>query len=85
VGSILQAQGIEPGNTFFFEGDEQVTIDGELSIHGTGSEDSFNGGWYDVPGRWDGRFSLPLSGCLDYKKPLGRTGGYRFSWRMLLV
>ena len=78
VGSILQAQGIEPGNTFFFEGDEQVTIDGELSIHGTGSEDSFNGGWYDVPGRWDGRFSLPWSGCLDYKKPLGRTGGYRF-------
>ncbi|MCK7476726.1 MAG: hypothetical protein M0C28_03600 [Candidatus Moduliflexus flocculans] len=22
--------------------------------------------------------SLPLSGCLDYKKPLARTGGYRF-------
>jgi hypothetical protein len=24
------------------------------------------------------RTSLPLSGCLDYKKPLARTGGYRF-------
>ena len=24
---------------------------GELVIRGTGSEDFFNGGWYDVPGR----------------------------------
>jgi hypothetical protein len=52
-------------------------IDGEPAIFGTGSEDSFNGGWYDVPGRWEKRTSLPLSGCLDYKKPLARTGGYR--------
>ena len=77
VGTILQEQGKTPGSTPFFEGDDQVTIDGELVIPGTGSEDSFNGGWYDVPGRWDGRASFPLSGCLDYKKHLGRTGGYR--------
>ena len=72
-----QAQGPESGNTFFFEGDDQVTLDGELTHHGTGSEDSYNGGWYDVPGRWDTRYSFPLSGCLDYKKHLGRTGAYR--------
>ncbi|HSV73769.1 MAG TPA: glycoside hydrolase family 172 protein [Chthonomonadales bacterium] len=78
VAAFLQAQGPEPGATLFFEGDDQATIDGELRIHGTGSEDFFNGGWYDVPGRWDARRSLPLSGCLDYKKHLGRTGGYRF-------
>ncbi len=78
VGVALQTQGEEPGNTYFFEGDDQATIDGELTIHGTGSEDFFNGGWYDVPGRWDRRLSLPLSGCLGYEKPLGRTGGYRF-------
>ena len=77
VGTILQEQGKTPGSTSFFEGDDQVVIDGELAIPGTGSEDSFNGGWYDVPGRWDGRASFPLSGCLDYKKHLGRTGGYR--------
>ena len=46
-------------------------------IHGTGSEDFYNGGWYDVPGRWDTRRSLVLSGCLDYKKHLGRSGAYR--------
>ncbi len=78
VGVILQAQGLETGNTGFFEGDDRAVIDGELAVPGTGSEDSFNGGWYDVPGRWETRTSLPLSGCLDYKKPLARTGGYRF-------
>jgi hypothetical protein len=78
VGVILQAQGLESGGTGFFEGDDRAVIDGQLAVPGTGSEDSFNGGWYDVPGRWEMRTSLPLSGCLDYKKPLTRTGGYRF-------
>jgi hypothetical protein len=78
VGLILQAQGSETGSTAFFEGDDQTTIDGELTIPGTGSEDSFNGGWYDVTDRWDAALSLPLSGCLGYQKHLGRTGGYRF-------
>jgi len=74
---ILQAQGFESGQTLFFEGDDEATLDGQLTIHGTGSEDFFNGGWYDIPGRWNGRFSLPLSGALDYQKSLGRTGAYR--------
>jgi hypothetical protein len=78
VGVILQAQGLESGSTPFFEGDDRAEIDGEMAIFGTGSEDSFNGGYYDIPGRWETRTSLPLSGCLDYKKPLARTGGYRF-------
>lgn len=77
VGAALQAQGSETGQTLFFEGDDQATLDGELTHHGTGSEDFFNGGWYDVPGRWDTRASFPLNGCLDYKKHLGRTGAYR--------
>jgi len=77
VGFIQQSQGLESGNTYFFEGDDQTTIDGKLVIHGTGSEDFYNGGWYDVPGRWEARRSFPLSGCLGYAKHLGRTGGYR--------
>ncbi len=78
VGAVLQAQGFEPAQTGFFEGDDQATLDGELVIHGTGSEDFFNGGWYNVTGRWISRVSLPFSGCLDYKNPLGRSAGYRF-------
>ncbi len=77
VGAMLQAQGFEPAQTPFFEGDDQATLDGTLSIHGTGSEDFFNGGWYNVTGRWMGRVSLPLSGSLDYRNALSRTGGYR--------
>lgn len=77
VAVLLQAQGAEPGNTEFFEGDDVAILDGVSAVHGTGSEDFFNGGWYDVPGRWETRTSLPVSGCLDYKKHLGRTGAYR--------
>jgi len=77
VGCVLQAQGPVSGQTGFFEGDDETTIDGQSTIHGTGSEDLFNGGWYDVPGRWEKRLSFPLSGCLGYQKHLGRTGGYR--------
>ncbi len=77
VGVIQQSQAFETGGTYYFEGDDQTTIDGELVIHGTGSEDFYNGGWYDVPGRWETRRSFVLSGCLAYKKHLGRTGAYR--------
>ncbi|MBN1422849.1 MAG: DUF2961 domain-containing protein [Planctomycetes bacterium] len=78
IGMILQAQGRTAGHTGFFEGDDLAVIDGEIVARGTGSEETFNGGWYDVPGRWENRTSLPLSGCLEYKKFLGRTGGYRW-------
>ncbi|MCA9232131.1 MAG: DUF2961 domain-containing protein, partial [Planctomycetales bacterium] len=77
VGCFQQSQGFESGTTYFFEGDDQTTIDDELTIHGTGSEDFYNGGWYDVPDRWEKQLSFPLSGCLGYKKHLGRSGGYR--------
>lgn len=78
VGLALQAQGMAPASTSFFEGDDQTTVDGELVVHGTGSEDFFNGGWYEVPGRWDRPVARALSGCMAYQKHLSRTGAYRF-------
>ncbi len=77
VGTILQAQGLSPGMTLFFEGDDKTVIDGNMTMHGTGSEDYFNGGWYALLDRWDRRMSLPLHGSLDYSLPFARTGGYR--------
>lgn len=77
VGTALQAQGLKAGMTYFFEGDDSTVVDGELRMHGTGSEDYFNGGWYALPDRWDAAMSLPLSGALDYSLPFCRTGGYR--------
>ncbi len=78
VGTLLLAQGLDPGMTVFFEGDDVATVDGEMRIHGTGSEDYFNGGWYAVLDRWDRGISLPIHGSLAYTLPLARTGGYRF-------
>jgi len=78
IGTILQAQGLKAGMTIFFEGDDSTAIDGIFRMHGTGSEDYFNGGWYAMMDRWDGRMSLPLHGCLGYSLPFCRTGGYRF-------
>lgn len=78
VGTILFAQGLKAGMTYFFEGDDSVAIDGSFRIHGTGSEDYFNGGWYAMLDRWDDRMSLPLHGSLDYSVHFCRTAGYRF-------
>lgn len=77
VGTALQTRGLEPGMTGFFEGDDSTIVDGRMTMHGTGSEDYFNGGWYAMMDRWDGPLSLPLSGALDYNLPMSRTGGYR--------
>lgn len=78
IGTIHQAQGLYPNNMEFFEGDDSTYIDGKFRIHGTGSEDYYNGGWYDLPGKWDGAKSLPLHGCLSYHLKAAYTGGYRF-------
>ena len=77
VGTILQAQGKQAGMTYFFEGDDSTVVDGNMRMHGTGSEDYFNGGWYALMDRWEGKMSLPLHGALDYSLPFCRTGGYR--------
>ncbi len=82
VGTLLFCQSAEDREvwfpTGFFEGDDYTTIDGALRMHGTGSEDYFNGGWYGVADRWDAAYSLPIHGCLDYSIPLARTAAYRF-------
>jgi hypothetical protein len=77
-GTVHSAQGLRPGMTLFFEGDDSTYIDGSMRLHGTGSEDYYNGGWYALLDRWDRGVSLPLHGSLDYSLPMNRTGGYRF-------
>jgi hypothetical protein len=78
VGTIMQTQNLNPGMTLFFEGDDIAFVDGENTIHGTGSEDYFNGGWYAFLDTWDRAMSLPLHGALDYSLVFGRTGAYRW-------
>ncbi len=79
IGTVMNVQALTYTDfTEFFEGDDSTVIDGINNIHGTGSEDYFNGGWYAQPGGWTERGGAPLSGCLSYSIPLSRTGGYRF-------
>lgn len=78
VGTILIAQGLNEGMTEYWESDDCSLIDGEMRMHGTGSEDYFNGGWYAVTDRWDRGISLPIHGSLLYDIKTARTGGYRF-------
>lgn len=78
VGTIHIAQGLRPGMTLFFEGDDSTYVDGKPRMHGTGSEDYYNGGWYALLDRWDRGISMPIHGSLDYSLPMGRTGAYRF-------
>lgn len=77
VGITHIAQGLRPGMTLFFEGDDSTMVDNKMRIHGTGSEDYYNGGWYALLDRWDRGVSLPIHGSLDYSLPMGRTGAYR--------
>ncbi|MHC8948795.1 glycoside hydrolase family 172 protein [Sphingobacterium hungaricum] len=79
VGTILQAQATDFTNfTEFFEGDDSTSVDGLMTVHGTGSEDYFNGGWYAQPAGWVEPISGQIHGCLYYSLPQGRTGAYRF-------
>ena len=50
----------------YLEGDERVYVDGRLALHGTGTEDFYEGGWYFN----HGTFSRPLTG-----NPVHRAGG----------
>ncbi len=78
VGTVMQTQNLDPGMTLFFEGDDMAIVDGKNTIHGTGSEDYFNGGWYAFLDTWDRAMSLPLHGSLAYSLAYGRTGAYRW-------
>ena len=78
VGTMLTGQGDEGvDGTPFWEGDDSTVVDSTSMLHGTGTEDYFNGGWYNIEGRWNHPCSLPLSGCLGYSREKSWTGGYR--------
>jgi len=66
----------------WLEGDEWFTCDGELCIHGTGSEDHFNCGWYAVPGRLNAPCAFPLHGFTIYDVQNKRNRAAAFRWHV---
>jgi hypothetical protein len=74
VGAHTDMQGDH--GLWFLEGDEQIYVDGETfpSIHGTGTEDYYTGGWYFD----EGPFSLPFHGCVVKRDDYSRISAYRY-------
>lgn len=75
VGVFFSTQGKTKGKEqlpLWLEGDEVFEVDGEMTIHGTGTEDYFNCGWYSVPGRLNNPGAFLFHGFPQFK--MGKTG-----------
>jgi hypothetical protein len=61
---------------WFLEGDEKISVDGQRfpSIHGTGTEDFYTGGWYFD----EGPFNMAYHGCTLKSDELSRVAAYRY-------
>jgi hypothetical protein len=84
AGTYLVTDGHHPsGLPCWLEGDEIFTCDGEMRIHGIGTEDSFNCGWYGVKGRCDRPGSFPLHGFSVYRQgPNKQSIAAAFRWNL---
>jgi D-arabinan exo alpha-(1,3)/(1,5)-arabinofuranosidase (non-reducing end) len=76
AGCHLTMEGPGEGPPIFLEGDEVISVDGREIIHGTGTEDFFNCGWYGTPGRLDRAGTAPLYGFTVFDPPL--VSAYRW-------
>jgi hypothetical protein len=81
AGTYLITEGPK-GLPYWLEGDERFTIDGRLSIHGTGSEDYFNCGWYAVENRLNKPGALPLHGFPVYRENVDPTRAVAYRWHI---
>lgn len=81
VGTFLATEGPK-GLPYWLEGDDQWRINDELRIHGTGSEDYFNCGWYALPGRLNGPETLPTHGFPVYNETDHTMRATAFRWHL---
>jgi hypothetical protein len=72
AGVLLFTQG-KAKLPYWLEGDDRFKVDGRLVIHGTGTEDYFNCGWYALPGRLDGPATYAVHGFPVYRNRGGET------------
>ncbi|GAB3655822.1 DUF2961 domain-containing protein [Echinicola sediminis] len=82
VGTFLMTEGPTRGEEnlpVWLEGDEVFVCDGEMRIHGTGTEDYFNCGWYSVPGRLNEPGDFAMHGFPKFDMgPVGFASAYRW-------
>lgn len=76
---VTEAKGNMP---VWLEGDDKFIIDDELVIHGTGSEDYFNCGWYAVNNRLNRAGALPLHGFPVYGTAGENMRAVAYRWHL---
>lgn len=81
AGTYLVTEGPK-GLPYWLEGDDRWTIDGELRIHGTGSEDYFNCGWYAVEERLNGPGGFPSHGFPVYGEQGDKMHASAYRWHL---
>ena len=81
VGTYLITSGPK-GLPYWLEGDERFTVNDKLLIHGTGSEDYFNCGWYAVENRLNNPGALPLHGFPIYQQDTEPTRAVAYRWHI---
>ncbi|MBN1908378.1 MAG: DUF2961 domain-containing protein [Pirellulales bacterium] len=83
VGTYLVTEGKTKRKLpLWLEGDERFTVDGQLDIHGTGSEDYFNCGWYALRGRLNGPGAQPVHGFPVYRLVDDTNQASAFRWHV---
>ena len=81
AGVLLMTEG-KAKLPYWLEGDDRFTIDGQLAIHGTGTEDYFNCGWYALEGRLDRPATYPLHGFPVYRNRDGTWQAAAYRWHL---
>ncbi len=83
IGTYLVTEGQTDNKLpLWLEGDDRFTIDGQLTIHGTGSEDYFNCGWYAVEGRLNGPGGMPQHGFPVYRLAGKKNQAVAYRWHV---
>ena len=81
LGTFLVTEG-KKGLPTWLEGDEIFIVDEEQMIHGTGSEDYFNCGWYGVDGRLNQPGDFPLHGFPVFGDKNNKTRAAAYRWHI---
>lgn len=81
LGTYLITEGPK-GLPYWLEGDDRWSIDGDLHIHGTGSEDYFNCGWYAVEGRLNGPAARASHGFPVYGETETTMRAVAYRWHL---
>jgi len=81
AGVLLMTEG-KSKLPFWLEGDDRFTVDGRLAVHGTGTEDYFNCGWYALEGRLDRPATYAVHGFPVYRNQGETWQAAAYRWHL---